>query len=113
MKPIPQRKYKLLVLGLVAAAVLLARILEMPCFFLEYLGFPCPGCGMTRAVFSALRLDLAAAFSYHWMFWSVPILLAFFLLDGKLFKQKLLNRLILLLIGGGFIANWIYSLFFR
>lgn len=113
MKPIAQLKEKLLLLGVFAAVILTARALKLPCIYLHFLGFPCPGCGMTRAVFSALRLDFAAAFSYHWMFWSVPVLLVMFLLDGKLFKQKLLNRLLLVLIGVGFAANWIYSLFFR
>jgi len=113
MKHIPQPKQKLLLLGILTATVLTARALKLPCIYLHFLGVPCPGCGMTRAVFSALRLDFAAAFSYHWMFWSVPVLLALFLLDGKLFKPKLLNRLLFWLIGLGFAANWIYSLFFR
>ena len=113
MKPIPQLKQKLLLLSILAAAVLTARALKIPCIYLHFLGFPCPGCGMTRAVFSALRLDFTAAFSFHWMFWSVPVLLVYFLLDGKLFRKKWLNRGILWLIGVGFAANWIYSLFFR
>lgn len=113
MKSIPQWKQKLLLLTILTAAVLTARFLKLPCIYLHFLGIPCPGCGMTRAVFSALRLDFAAAFSYHWMFWSVPVLLVMFLLDGKLFKQTLPNRLLLWLIGAGFAANWVYSLFFR
>lgn len=113
MKSIPQLKQKLLLLAILAAAVLTARFLELPCIYLRFLGIPCPGCGMTRAVFSALRLDFAAAFSYHWMFWSVPVLLVMFLLDGKLFRQRLLNRLLLWFIAAGFAANWVCSLFFR
>ena len=31
----------------------------------HFLGVSCPGCGMTRACFSALRFDFAAAFYYH------------------------------------------------
>jgi len=113
MKHIPQPKQKLLLLGILTATVLTARALKLPCIYLHFLGVPCPGCGMTRAVFCALRLDLASAFSYHWMFWSVPVLIIMFLLDGKLFPKPLLNKLLLWLIGAGFAANWICSLFFR
>lgn len=113
MKRIPQLKQKLLLLGIFSGVVLCARLWKLPCIYMHFLRIPCPGCGMTRAVFSALRLDFAAAFSYHWMFWSIPLLLVYFLLDGKIFHKKWLNRGILLLIGVGFLANWIYSLFFR
>ena len=35
------------------------------CPFRFFFGISCPGCGMTRALLAALRLDFAAAFSYH------------------------------------------------
>jgi len=113
MKRIPQLREKLLLLLIFAAVILTARLLKLPCIYMYFLHIPCPGCGMTRAVFSALWLDFAAAFSYHWMFWSIPILLMYFFLDGKVFPNKLLNRGILLLIGAGFLANWGYSLLSR
>ncbi|MBQ4087073.1 MAG: DUF2752 domain-containing protein [Clostridia bacterium] len=66
---------------------------------------------MTRAVLSALRFRIAEAFSYHMMFWSLPILYLFFLFDGKLFRQKWLNAICLILIGVGFVINWIISIY--
>ena len=39
-------------------------------------GIPCPSCGMTRAIASFLRLDFAAAFYFHPLFWSPPLILA-------------------------------------
>ena len=112
MRKIPQLKEKLLLLLIFAAVILTARFLKLPCIYMYFLHIPCPGCGMTRAVFSALRLDFAAAFSYHWMFWSIPVLLVYFFLDGKVFSNRLINRGLLWLIGAGFLANWIRSLFF-
>ena len=35
------------------------------CPFRFFFGISCPGCGMTRALLAALRLDFAAAFSYQ------------------------------------------------
>ncbi len=42
-------------------------------------GISCAGCGMSRAWLSLFRLDVAAAFSYHPLFWlPVPAALVFF-----------------------------------
>ena len=48
--------------------LLLAVALFWKCPAKLFLGIPCPGCGLTRAYFSALRLDFAAAFRYHPLF---------------------------------------------
>lgn len=37
-------------------------------------GIPCPGCGMTRALLSALRGDFAAALAFHPLWWTLPLL---------------------------------------
>ena len=36
-------------------------------------GVSCPGCGMSRACFSLLRLDFAAAFEYHPVIFAMPL----------------------------------------
>lgn len=92
--------------------VLALRWFGVPCIFKAVFGIPCPGCGMTRAFLAALRLDLAAAFGYHMMFWSMPILYAYFLLDKGFFRQKLWDGLLLGLIGAGFLVNWILNIIF-
>lgn len=46
-------------------AVIGILVLLYHCPFRYFFGIACPGCGMTRALLSALRLDLAAAFAYH------------------------------------------------
>jgi len=80
------------------------------CFFLSLFKLPCPGCGMSRALLSALRLDFRSAFEYHAMFWSVPLLYLYFLLDGRPFRNKFINRAVIIIILSGFVANWIFSL---
>ncbi len=80
------------------------------CPILTLTGIPCLGCGMTRAVGSALRLDFAGAFSYHFMFWSLPLLFFCFMKDGRIFKNKYLNLIFYALILAGFVANWILKL---
>ncbi len=42
------------------------------CPFRFFSASPAPGCGMTRALLAALRLDFAAAFSYHPLFFLLP-----------------------------------------
>ena len=44
------------------------------CLFKGILGLPCPGCGMTRALLSMLRLDLSAALSWHPGVFALPLL---------------------------------------
>ena len=103
-------KEKLFNCGLLLVIVILFAVFKIPCVFKQLFGVACFGCGMTRAYISLLWFDIAAAFSFHPMFWSVPVLLVFYLFDGKIFKSRFLNYIVLVLIGLGFFANWIVSL---
>lgn len=49
---------------------------SIPCYFHEITGYYCPGCGITRCLFSLLKLDLYKAFMYNQL---VFILLPFLL----------------------------------
>lgn len=60
-------------IGVLFIAWLALYLLDIGCVFRLMTGVPCPGCGMTRAWLAALRLDFAAAFAYHPLFWAVPI----------------------------------------
>ncbi|MDD2955721.1 MAG: DUF2752 domain-containing protein [Oscillospiraceae bacterium] len=60
--------------------VIFFSVFPTGCLFKRLTGVPCPSCGMTRAWFAVLRLDLAGAFALHPLFWCVPLvglLLAF------------------------------------
>lgn len=107
---IPQWKTKLLVAAGYLCTVALFHVYKLPCVFQAAFGIPCPGCGMTRAVLAALRLDFAAAFGYHAMFWSMPVLFLYFLFDQGLFRNKCWDRLVLWGICIGFAANWLIKL---
>lgn len=50
------------------------------CPFLYFFGIPCPGCGMTRALIAASRLDFKEAFYYHPLFLVVIIAAVYMLL---------------------------------
>ncbi len=63
-------------IGYGAAALLLTAVAYavLGCPMRLLTGLPCPGCGMTRAWLSVLRLDFAAAFAFHPL-WPLPLLL--------------------------------------
>ena len=101
-------KEKLITLSAVVVLTAVWKWLGIQCVFLRLFGIPCPGCGMTRAYLALLRFDFARAFEMHPMFWSVPILIIFYIFDGKIFPRKWINTLILVLIFGGFLVNWVF-----
>lgn len=93
-----------------AVALLISYLLQIPCGFRKLFGIPCPTCGMTRAYIALLRLDIQTAFSYHPLFWTVPILFLFFLLDGHLFPKKAVNIAVFSLLLSLFFIRWILIL---
>lgn len=81
-----------------------------PIFWLT--GVECPMCGMTRAHLAALRLDFAAAFSFHPLFpVGVPFILL--LMNDDLFpgKWKRVYYIIVGSMGAALILRYIISLF--
>ncbi len=91
---IPKRLgIKLLILGACSLLLLIWLYVDGYCPFRRLIGIPCPTCGMSRAWLAAFRLDLASAFRFHPMFWSVPLLVLFPMYDGRPFpKEKLTPR---------------------
>ena len=67
----------------------------------------CLGCGMTHALLAALKLDFRTAVHYHPMFWSVPIIAALVLFEGKIFKKRILNIIVISVICVGFVLQYI------
>ena len=93
---IPKRLgIKLLILGACSLLLLIWLYVDGYCPFRRLIGIPCPTCGMSRAWLAAFRLDLASAFRFHPMFWSVPLLILVPLYDCRLFAREKLNGLVL------------------
>lgn len=112
MNKITNLKDKLIVTGFILLYVLISNIWGGVCIFSKLTGIPCPGCGMSRAVVALLQFRFAEAFGYHLMVWSLPFLYLCYLTDGKLFKKKAWNILFYVLIGVGFLVNWVRNLLF-
>ena len=94
---IRQGLYSFAVLAaLFAGAYLSASILGWGCPVQHFTGVPCPGCGLSRALFALLRLDFAAAFRYHPMIYVLPPV-ALYTLFGKkpLLGSKTCERVLL------------------
>lgn len=93
-------------------------ILVLLYFFYEcpmehVIGISCPGCGMTRALISFIKLDFKMAFHYHPLFPLVIILAIGYLID--LFKivqfNKKVKNIILWISLAAFIIVYLIRMF--
>ncbi|WP_297213696.1 DUF2752 domain-containing protein [uncultured Flavonifractor sp.] len=84
----------------------LLLLLNVPCLFTVWLGIPCPGCGMRRAVLAALSLDFGAAFRLHPMFWSLPVLAWSIWKNGRLTGVRRLDLALHGTLALGFLAHY-------
>lgn len=110
MKRIKELKNKLLLTTIYLSILILFWHLEIPCLFKHFLNIECIGCGMSRAIFCALKFDFKSAFTYHPMFWTMPLLYIYFLFDGKVIGKKIPDRLVLIFISIGFLLNWMLKI---
>ena len=99
------------ILGGYLCYLLLWLWLGLPCWAVAIFGIPCPGCGMSRALFALLRLDVAGAFGWHMMVWSLPALLWALFTDGRIFRNRRINGCFWILVGAGFLFQWGKNLF--
>ena len=107
---ISKLKDKIITTFAIIIIIAIMYISRVPCLFVKFFGFQCPGCGMTRAYISLLNLNIKQAFMFHPMFWSVPILFAMYLFDGKIFNAKWANTILAVLIFTGFFIVWFFRL---
>ena len=101
-----------LVIGLLfGAASLSASLLGWGCPVQHFTGVPCPGCGLSRAVYALLRLDFAAAFRYHPMVYVLPPVVLYVLFGKKpLLGSKTRERALLWGVMTLWTAVWIARL---
>lgn len=104
-------KYKvyLITLAVLLIYVLCAFALKMPCPIKYLTGISCAGCGMSRALMSALTLDFSEAFRYHPLWITVPtsaVALAVLGANGK----KRASTVLLVCLAALFLITWIVRL---
>lgn len=85
-------------------ALALFKLSGIPCVSRYFFGVSCPGCGMTRAWLSAVRLDFEQAFYYHPMFLAVPFVALIVIFRRKI-PAWLFWSLIILTLGA---YLWVY-----
>lgn len=98
---------------LILAVTIIAIIFgEYVCPFYYLFNIPCPGCGMTRACKSLLRLDFGRALDYNYLF-PIPIFWAWYHLFRRqiAFSRKAENAL-LVMSCAAFILRWLLILIF-
>lgn len=112
MNELKDIKQKLILTGGILGAIVLMYVTQIGCLFKRVTGIPCFGCGMTRSVLAALRLDFRTAFEYHWMFWAIPLMYLYLIYDLQPFKSRALNWTLGGILIAGFVGNWIWHIFF-
>lgn len=68
-----------IILGILFIYIFLKYNIGIPCIFHKLTNLYCPGCGMTRAFISLIKLDLYQAFRYNML---VIIYVPFFIIYG-------------------------------
>lgn len=107
MLKIKKLKEKIFITVVIVLFAVALYVFSLPCPILYFFKMPCLGCGMSRALISALQLNFGEAFSNHIMVFSLPFLYLSFLLDGKLFRKRWQNAIFYILVALGFLINWI------
>lgn len=103
MKEILKRK-KDIIIAFIAIFLLylLFNITGIGCPIKFLTGISCAGCGMTRAWFRVLHLDFSGAFTYHPLFFVVPIAATWFIfkkrINANLYKVGIIVFAILFLV---------------
>lgn len=99
----------MLLAGMIVYFTLAFSVMEktgIGCVFLYFLGIPCPGCGMTRALRALLRMDFAAAFAFHPLIFAMPYVFCYLFLP----IEGPIHRRILSAIGIVGVINWVYRI---
>ena len=74
-------KDRLLLMLYLAGIYLFFSLLHIGCPLKFITGISCPGCGMTRAYYSLLHLDMNMAIYYHPLLFLVPLMVVLYLFD--------------------------------
>lgn len=75
----------------VAYFVFLKKVLRSLCPMVLLTGFPCPGCGLTRAGFKVLGFDFAGAWGIHPFIFAIILLILVFAAERYVYKSREMN----------------------
>ena len=93
--------------SIILAVILLYQVTGIHCPIKYLLGIPCPACGMTRSLFSMLRMDIRGSFSYTPMT-SLVIIAVLLGMHEKLFAHKKIIDGILIIVAVLTLTLYIY-----
>ncbi|MBO5159775.1 MAG: DUF2752 domain-containing protein [Lachnospiraceae bacterium] len=89
------------VVMIIAALYIVLHILDIGCPIKFITGISCAGCGMTRAWLSVLKLNFSEAFTFHPLYWIIPLVGIF------LFCRKRIPRVAASFITGSLIVLFV------
>ena len=74
--------------------------ISIPCMFYKITGFHCPGCGITRLLFSLIKLDFYQAFRYNPLIFILLTIFVLKLIQCIITKRKLIisNKTVTILL---------------
>ena len=87
--------------------ILLAVCLFYKCPFRLLFHVDCPGCGMTRAIVSAIKLDFKAAFQYHALFPIVILGGFYYVFREYLYMGKKKEKIAVISAAALFLIRWL------
>ena len=110
LKDIKSARWAIIVI--IAYFAFLKNYLYTICPVVLLSGYPCPGCGMTRAMFRVLRFDFAGAWEMHPFIYPIGILAFLFCLSRYFLKGKYMKfiKLYMIIIAVGMVGFYIYRM---
>ncbi len=105
-----KRKEALSLLIGIGLVVLWMSVTGVGCPIKRLIGISCAGCGMSRALLFAARLQFNKAFYYHPLFWLCPIIIALYIWWERI--SPVIRKRIVTLIVISFCFVYVLRLFF-
>lgn len=106
-------QYRFPFLAFMIYIVSVNTILHEGCPFEIVFGIPCPACGLTRSVVSALKFDFLSAFHYHPLFLLViPTMIVIIYKDYKYVNKIYNSNIFWIVLISSFILTYVLRMIF-